>query len=325
MKRSDAGFLDLNLDRNMPVVGRFAPSPTGPLHLGSLAAAVGSWLFARSADGRWLLRMEDLDTPRTIPGMADDILRTLESLGLEWDGPVLRQNERTACYEAACDELRRRELIYPCGCSRADLTRSASAPHPGEDGPAYPGSCRVGLQEGKGERSLRVRVTDEELVFTDAVMGEYRQNLRHACGDFVIRRKDGPFAYQLAVVMDDAAMGVNQVVRGADLLSSTPRQIYLQRLLGLPTPFYAHLPLVTAPDGAKLSKRDNAVSLAGAGDMSRHGARLIAAALDFLGQTPPDEWKDMTCRELLEWGRTHFAPELIPRHARPLYLSPLDP
>ncbi len=248
--------------------------------------------------------------------MADDILRTLETLGLQWDGPVVRQSQRTELYETACRELRRKGYIYPCGCSRSDLARSSSAPHPGEDGPAYPGSCREGLKEGRVERSLRVRVPHEEIVFTDAIMGEFRQSLLHACGDFVIRRKDGPFAYQLAVVVDDAAMGVNQVVRGADLLSSTPRQIHLQRLLGLPIPAYAHLPLVTAPDGSKLSKRDNAVSLVQGFDLATAGSRLIALSLEFLGQPAPADVVAAPCREILEWGREHFDPTRIPRQSR---------
>lgn len=304
----------LPLPQPVPVItGRFAPSPTGPLHLGSLVAAVGSWLFARAAGGRWLLRMEDLDTPRVVPGMADDILRTLEQLGLEWDGPVVWQSQRTDAYMAAFEELRSLGLVYPCGCSRADLARSASAPHPGEDGPAYPGSCRTGIQGGKGERAFRVRVADTEIAFTDVITGEYSQNLLHACGDFVIRRKDGPFAYQLAVVVDDNAMGVNQIVRGADLLSSTPRQIHLQRLLGLPTPVYAHLPLVTAPDGAKLSKRHNAISLAHNHDLAEHDSKLIATALAFLGQPVPQPLNDLSCRDLLSWGMRHFDPDLVPR------------
>ena len=299
------------------VIGRFAPSPTGPLHFGSLVAAVGSWLFARSYGGQWLMRMEDLDAPRIVPGMADDILRTLEQLGLEWDGPVVRQSQRTEAYEAAFEELRNQGLVYPCGCSRTDLSRSVSAPHPGEDGPAYTGYCRDGLKEGRRERSFRVRVADEGICFTDTVMGEYRQNLLHACGDFVIRRKDGPFAYQLAVVVDDAVMGVNQVVRGGDLLSSTPRQIHLQRLLALPTPAYAHLPLVTDPEGAKLSKRDSAVSFAQDHDLKDHGGRFIAAALAFLGQRVPAELGMASGLELLMWGTKHFAQVLIPRQSGP--------
>jgi glutamyl-Q tRNA(Asp) synthetase len=256
--------------------------------------------------------MEDLDTPRVVPGMADDILRTLEQLGLEWDGPVVWQSRRSEVYEAALEKLRNKGLVYPCSCTRADLARSASAPHPGEDGPPYPGSCRDGLKEGSGERSIRVRVTDEDICFADVVIGEYRQNLFNACGDFIIRRKYGLFAYHLASVVDDDAMGVNQVVRGADLISSTPRQIYLQRLLGLPTPAYAHLPLVTAPDGAKLSKRDNAVSLAQDHDLNEHGGRLITAALNFLGQSVPIEIAHASCRELLEWGTLHFNTTHIP-------------
>jgi glutamyl-Q tRNA(Asp) synthetase len=266
------------------------------------------------------MRMEDLDTPRVVPGMADDILRTMEQLGLEWDGPVVMQSRRIDAYEAVFEELRREGLVYSCGCSRADLARSASAPHPGEDGSAYPGFCRDGLKEGRGEQAYRIRVPDEWISFKDAVMGEYSQNLAHACGDYVIRRKDGPFAYQLAVVVDDDAMGINQVVRGADLLSSTPRQIHLQHLLGLKTPAYAHLPLVTAPDGTKLSKRDNAVSFASDHDLAKHGGHLIFAAQEFLGQPVPAEIANASCRELLEWGRMHFAQALIPRQPGPLSL-----
>jgi glutamyl-Q tRNA(Asp) synthetase len=267
------------------------------------------------------MRMEDLDTPRVVPGMADDILRTLEQIGLEWDGPVVWQSRRSEAYEAALEKLRNQGLVYPCSCTRADLARSASAPHSGEDGPPpYPGSCRDGLMEGSGERSIRVRVVDEDICCTDTVMGEYRQNLFNACGDFIIRRKDGLFAYQLASVVDDAAMGVNQVVRGADLISSTPRQIYLQRLLSLPTPAYAHLPLVTAPDGAKLSKRDNAVSLAQDHDLKEHGGLLIAAALNFLGQSVPIEIAHASCRELLEWATLHFNMTHIPCQPGPLLL-----
>ena len=297
-------------------VGRFAPSPTGPLHLGSLVAAVGSWLFARASGGSWLIRMDDLDLPRVVPGMADDILRTLERLGLEWDGEVVWQSRRTELYEAAFETLCGKGVIYPCGCSRSDLARSASAPHPGEDGPPYSGVCRDGLQEGRGARSFRLRVIDEEILFVDAVMGEYRQNLLHACGDFVVRRKDGPFAYQLAVVVDDAAMGVTQVVRGTDLLSSTPRQIHLQRLLGLPTACHAHLPLVTGSGGSKLSKRDCAVSLTQGLHLATAGGRLIVASLEFLGQTVPAEVAAAPCREILEWGREHFDPTRIPRQSR---------
>ncbi len=295
------------------VIGRFAPSPTGPLHLGSLVAALGSYLFARSSGGLWLMRMEDLDGPRVIPGMADDILRTLEALDFAWDGEVIHQSGRGAAYEAALAELARRDLVYPCGCSRAEIARVSSAPHHGEHELRYPGLCRSGLPPGRRPRSIRVRVNDEPITFTDGVMGEVSENLAASCGDFVVKRADGPFAYQLAVVVDDAEMGVNQVVRGADLLPSTPRQIHLQRLLGYDIPAYFHLPLVTGPCGAKLSKRDNAVSIGAGRDLKRDGGLLLCASLRFLGQAPPPCLEKATCGEILAWGVANFSPDAIPR------------
>jgi glutamyl-Q tRNA(Asp) synthetase len=220
------------------LVGRFAPSPTGPLHLGSLVAAVGSWLHARAAGGRWLVRVEDIDFPRVVPGSADEILAALRRYGLEWDGEVVYQSRRTHLYEDALRTLRERGLVFDCACSRADLQRAASAPLPGEE-VAYPGTCRDGLPAGKIARAVRFRGAD----------------------GFVLRRADGLFAYQLAVVVDDAAQGITQVVRGADLLTSTPRQIALQEALGYPTPEYIHLPLVVNADGTKLGKRDGALPL----------------------------------------------------------------
>ena len=302
------------------VVGRFAPSPTGPLHFGSLVTAVGSYVFARRAGGRWLLRIDDLDTPRVIPGVADDMLRTLESLGFQWDGEVVRQSLRTDAYRAALDRLVRQGAAYPCGCSRAEIARIASAPHAGDGGVIYPGFCREGLPDGKAPRAIRVRVPDGVIAFRDAVVGEYRQDLAADCGDFVVQRADGPFAYHLAVVVDDGEAGVNQVVRGADLLDSTPRQIWLQRLLGCPTPRYAHLPLVTNPDGSKLSKRDNAVSLAAGFDSAGSGGALLLAALKFLGQAPPASLGTEPCREILAWGVASFDPALIPGFTPPAAL-----
>ncbi len=302
------------------VIGRFAPSPTGPLHLGSLVAAVGSYLMAKREGGLWLVRMEDLDVPRVVSGMADDILRTLETLGFAWDGEVIRQSMRTEAYETALDALERQGLVYPCGCSRAEIARIASAPH-GKDGElVYPGTCRKGLPSGKKPRAVRVRITNEPIAFRDGVMGEMSENLAESCGDFVVRRADGPFAYQLAVVVDDAEAGVNQVVRGADLLSSTPRQIHLQRLLGHETPSYWHLPLVTGHGGAKLSKRDNAVSLASGRDLGREGSTLILAALRFLGQAPPLQLAGASCRDILAWAVSHFEPLLIPTLPSPLVI-----
>ncbi|HEX9023966.1 MAG TPA: tRNA glutamyl-Q(34) synthetase GluQRS [Geobacteraceae bacterium] len=300
------------------IAGRFAPSPTGPLHVGSLVAALGSYLFARSSGGLWLMRMEDLDAPRVVPGMADDILRTLEALDFAWDGEVIHQSSRGEAYEAALAELVGRDLVYPCGCSRAEIARISSAPHHGEHELRYPGPCRDGLPPGKPPRSIRVRVTDQPVTFTDGVMGEQSENLAESCGDFVVKRADGPFAYQLAVVVDDAWMGVNQVVRGADLLSSTPRQIHLQRLLGFPLPAYYHLPLVTGPHGAKLSKRDNAVSIGAGRDLQRDGGLLLCAALEFLGQaSPPAFLAKAPCKEILAWGVANFDPAAIPRRSAP--------
>jgi glutamyl-Q tRNA(Asp) synthetase len=239
----------------MLVTGRFAPSPTGPLHLGSLVAALGSWLFARRANGRWLVRMEDLDAPRVVPGSAEEILETLRRYELQWDGEVVFQSQRTALYEAALTVLREKKLVYDCGCSRADLQRAASAPIAGEA--IYPGTCRDGLPAGKVPRAIRFRAPDEVIAFDDLLCGR----IEAKSDDFIVRRADGVFAYQLAVVVDDAEQGVTQVVRGRDLLSSTPRQIALQRALGYATPQYAHLPLVTNADGSKLGKRDGALPL----------------------------------------------------------------
>jgi len=294
-------------------IGRFAPSPTGPLHLGSLVAALGSYAMAKREGGLWLLRIEDLDAPRVVPGMADDILHTLESLGFCWDGEILRQSRRTAVYEEVLERLLSEGAAYPCGCTRAEIARAASAPHPGEECPAYPGLCRNGIPEGKTARSIRVHSGSEPIEFLDGVMGPCRADLSRSGGDFVIKRADGPFAYQLAVVVDDALSGVNQVVRGADLLTSTPRQIRLQRLLGYPTPSYWHLPLVTGPGGAKLSKRDNAVSLASGCDMRREGHLLLFDALRFLGQAPPPELRDADSTGILDWAAAHFSPCSLPR------------
>jgi len=241
------------------ITGRFAPSPTGPLHLGSLVAAVGSYLFAKRAGGRWLVRIEDIDTPRVVPGSAEEILATLRRYGLQWDGDVVWQSQRTALYEAALDTLRERGLVYDCACSRAELQRAASAPLGRE--PVYPGTCRNGLPPGRAARAIRFRAPDEVIAFDDLLRGRVEENVARETGDFVVRRADGLFAYQLAVVVDDEEQGVTQVVRGADLLSSTARQIALQRALGYRTPEYAHLPLAVNAEGAKLGKRDAALPL----------------------------------------------------------------
>jgi glutamyl-Q tRNA(Asp) synthetase len=302
------------------ITGRFAPSPTGALHTGSLAAAVGSWLMARSAGGRWLLRMDDLDTPRQVTGMADDILRTLEDVGLLWDGEITWQSRHRDAYRQAFEQLRQQGLIYPCGCSRREIAQTASAPHPDDDSIPYPGTCRDGLRPGAPVRSWRVRVADDEPCFEDRRRGRICQNLRQSCGDFALRRGDGEFAYQLAVVVDDALTGVNQVVRGEDLLSSTPRQIYLQRLLGLPQPQYCHLPLVYGPGGAKLSKRDNLVSHQLGGWTGREGV-LLWNILRFLGHEPPQGLAGADCPDILQWGVENFDVTRIPLEGGELQFS----
>ncbi|HJV93058.1 MAG TPA: tRNA glutamyl-Q(34) synthetase GluQRS, partial [Azonexus sp.] len=260
--------------------GRFAPSPSGPLHFGSLVAAVGSYLDARSQGGEWLLRMEDVDTPRNVPGAADSILATLDAFGFEWDGPVLWQSRRHAAYGEGLARLQAAGLAYGCACSRKEIADSASRPAI-DGGLAYPGTCRHGLPAGRSVRAWRLRVGDEEIAFTDRLQGRVAQHLERDVGDFVLLRADGLFAYQLAVVVDDAAQGITDVVRGADLLASTPRQIFLQRLLGYPTPSYLHVPVALGRDGEKLSKQTGAPAI---------GADAIGALLAawrFLDQSLP--------------------------------------
>jgi len=289
--------------------GRFAPSPTGPLHIGSLIAAVGSYLEARHHHGQWLVRMEDLDPPREVPGAADLILRTLEVYGFEWDGPVLYQSTRTEAYESALESLRQEGWLYPCGCTRKEIADAAhhDVTH-GIDGPVYPGTCRGGLASGKSARAWRLRVEDREIAFDDAVQGPVSQNLARDLGDFVLKRADGFYAYQLAVVLDDAAQGVTHIVRGSDLLDSTPRQIYLQQRLGLPTPTYAHLPVAANCAGEKLSKQ----TLAPALDLNTPIPALWQA-LDFLGQQPPPTLLNAELPELWAWATDHWESRLIPR------------
>lgn len=262
----------------MSYVGRFAPSPTGPLHFGSLVAAVASWLDARAAGGAWHLRIEDVDAPRTVPGAEDGILRALEALGLAWDGPVVRQRDRASRYAEVLDELRRKGLAYRCRCSRKEIADSGVH---GIDGVVYPGTCRHAALPAGTPAAERFLVPDETVAFDDRVQGRIAQRLAGDVGDFVVHRRDGLFAYQLAVVVDDADLGVTDVVRGADLLDSTPRQIALQRALAMPTPRYLHFPVATR-GGEKLSKQ----TLAPAIDADS-GASALLAALDFLGQETP--------------------------------------
>ena len=290
--------------------GRFAPSPTGPLHFGSLVAAVGSCLEARSHNGQWLVRMEDLDTPREQPGAADTILRTLEACGLDWDGNVMYQSRRKDAYGAALARLQAQGLTYPCGCSRREIADSTLAP----DGALiYPGTCRNGLATGKTPRATRVRAGDTVIEFDDALQGRICQDLAASAGDFVLLRADGLYAYQLAVVVDDAEQGITDIVRGADLLDSTPRQIYLQRLLGLPTPRYLHLPAAVNAAGEKLSKQTRAAPVD-----ERDPVPALVQVVQFLGQTPPPQLQRATLTEFWDWAKTNWNSEHIPhRHSLP--------
>jgi len=286
--------------------GRFAPSPSGPLHFGSLVAAVGSYLDALTHDGVWLVRMEDVDAPRTVPGAADDILRTLEAFGFAWDGEVLWQSRRLEAYAAALETLKAAGQAYPCACSRREIADSATRPAR-DGGHVYPGTCRAGLPAGVPPRAWRLRVNDAPLSFVDRVQGAQEQSLAHDVGDFVLLRADGQFAYQLAVVVDDAMQGITHVVRGADLLDSTQRQIWLQQCLGFATPSYAHLPVVTNAAGEKLSKQTLAQPVR-AGDVD-----ALCSALDFLGQHPPTELHRATLSEFWAWARAHWRLDAVPR------------
>lgn len=285
--------------------GRFAPSPTGPLHIGSLIAAVGSYLEAKTHHGQWLVRMEDLDPPREVPGAADQILKTLETYGFEWDGSVLYQSHRQKAYEAALDTLQKQDMLYPCGCTRKEIADSALT---GIEGPVYPGTCRNGLETGKAARAWRVRVQNAEITLNDAIQGHLSQNLGQDIGDFVLKRADGYFAYQLAVVVDDAEQEITHIVRGADLLDSTPRQRYLQQLLGVPTPQYAHLPVAANIAGEKLSKQTLAPPL----DLL-HPTPAIWDALRFLGQHPPAELMYSDLVTLWSWAQGHWCLDHIPK------------
>lgn len=262
-------------------VGRFAPSPTGPLHFGSLVAALASYMQARAANGRWLLRMDDLDAPREQPGAADQILRALDRLGFEWDGPVLRQSARVARYGAAIEDLAQRGFAYGCACTRKELDDSALA----IDGSRiYPGTCRRGIVTGKRECAVRLRTHAAPIGFVDRIQGSIEQRVEREVGDFVLLRADGIYAYQLAVVLDDMDQAVTEVVRGADLLDSTARQIHLQRILGAPTPRYAHVPVAINAAGEKLSKQSGALPL----DLA-DPQRELARVRQFLGQDE-DGW-----------------------------------
>jgi glutamyl-Q tRNA(Asp) synthetase len=276
--------------------GRFAPSPTGPLHFGSLVAALGSWARARAHNGTWIIRMEDLDPPREVPGAAADIVATLAAFGMGSDEPVLYQSAREAVYRAAFERLRGSGQLFPCWCSRSDLQ-----PQHG----LHRGACCAPADPARAP-AWRLRTPDRVIEFTDLACGVQTQNLRDAAGDFVIRRVEGWYAYQLAVVVDDACQGISEIVRGADLLDSTPRQIYLQRLLELPTPRYLHLPLALDTDGRKLSKQDRARPV-DAGDP----VPALREAIEFLGMNARGSGASVDA--LLRTAVAQFDPSRLPR------------
>ena len=269
--------------RQQDYVGRFAPSPSGPLHQGSIIAALACYLDARAHHGRWLVRIEDIDEGRSVAGAAEGILMLLNHLGMQPDGEVVWQSARKHLYEAASQRLA--GIAYPCGCNRREIADSRLGLAP--DGAAiYPGTCRDGLAPGRSERSLRVRVPPSDgeadlIEFDDRLAGHVAQRLGTESGDFILKRADGFWAYQLAVVVDDAEQGVTDVVRGADLLDSTPRQIYLQRLLGLPTPRYLHVPVLRNAKGEKLSKQTGALAVDS--HQEEQAVSMLVASARFLG------------------------------------------
>lgn len=291
----------MKLDRNYR--GRFAPSPTGPLHFGSLVAAIGSYLDAKHHHGKWLVRIEDLDTPRNVRGASDEILGTLEAYGLHWDEDVIYQSRRTTAYAEALHRLKDTGLAYPCACSRKEIADSALQHG---DELVYPGTCRNGIAQGKDARAWRVRVNDTRIAFKDRMQGNIAQDLATEAGDFVVLRADGLFAYQLAVVVDDAAQAITDVVRGADLLYSTPRQIYLQQLLGLVTPVYMHLPVAVNAQGQKLSKQ----TLARPVDKN-NAVATIFDVLVFLRQQPPTEMRLGNVGQILDWAIANWKTNVL--------------
>ncbi len=269
--------------------GRFAPSPTGSVHYGTLVSAVGSYLQAKKNNGEWIIRIEDVDTTRKVKGSDTEILKTLDAFGFQWQGEVVYQSQRTEHYQHALDQLISQSLIFPCLCSRKQLAKTDNA--------IYPGFCRSRLLPEVKPHALRIRAGDINITFNDHVMNRQIQNIKRECGDFIVKRRDGLFAYQLAVVVDDALQNITEVVRGADLLGSTNRQIYLQQKLDYPTPQYCHLPLAIDNDGNKISKSAGTAAV----DI-RHKEILLVSVLNFLGQSTPTDLKNSTLDDIWTWA-----------------------
>lgn len=286
--------------------GRFAPTPSGPLHFGSMIAAIGSYCDARANGGTWHVRIDDIDRPRVVPGAAEDILRTMTTFALEWDGRPVFQSHNSASYHAAVHMLRSKARVFACSCSRREISE---ADETGMESPVYAGTCRNGLGAGRSARSLRLQVDDDaQTGFTDLLQGTVSQQLAAEVGDFIIYRAGGIFSYHLACAVDDAQQGVTHIVRGADLIDSTPRQIYLQSLLELPVPTYLHLPVATNDQGQKISKQTGATRV----DHTRPGD-VIYSVLDFLGQQPPSELVNAPARTAIDWAIDNWRRKSLPR------------
>lgn len=300
MSTAKHSLLDTN---KQPYRGRFAPSPSGPLHFGSLVTALGSYLQARSQQGEWLLRMEDIDPPREQPGAADNILRTLECYQLHWDGDVLYQSTRSEAYEAALAQLAENNHSFACGCSRKDIATHGN-------GHIYPGTCRNGLPADSVARTVRIRVSHQREGFNDILQGPISSHLQTDVGDFVVHRADGLYAYHLAVVVDDAGQGINNIVRGTDLLTSTLPQRYLQQCLGLPHPQYCHLPVATNQLGQKLSKQNLAAAI-----NTQNPGPTLEKALAFLAHPVPAELSGADPALLLTWATQHWEMQNVPHIA----------
>jgi len=281
------------------VIGRFAPSPTGPLHFGSLVAAVASYCDARSRDGQWLLRIEDVDQTRYVAGASEEIIHTLQRYGFVWDGDIIYQSQRSEYYQTALAQLHQRGLAYPCTCSRKEIADSSTLL--GIEGAIYPGTCLQHPTKPGAAAAWRIKTDTQTITFADQIQGQQHHQMASDIGDFVVKRADDLFSYQLAVVVDDALQGVTHVVRGADLLNSTTRQIYLQQLLGYPTPVYAHIPLVFNADGQKLSKQTLATALP-----DDNVVPTLIAALTFLQQTLPAHAQSLSVAELWQWAVAHW-------------------
>jgi glutamyl-Q tRNA(Asp) synthetase len=275
---------------NSGYIGRFAPSPSGPLHFGSAVAALASFLQARQRGGQWQIRIDDLDPPREQRGATRSILDVLVALGLEWDGPVTYQSERSSAYENALQKLADAGLTFPCACTRKQL-----------GGRPYPGNCRNGVRAGLSARTLRVRVDERIVSFVDALQGGQQQQLADVVGDFILVRADGYYSYHLAVVVDDHDAGITEIVRGVDLIESTPRQVYLQHLLGCTTPEYVHIPIVLNDTGTKLSKQTFAAPID-----AKNPAHILFEALRFLSQRPPLELAHADVSDILQWAHEHW-------------------